>query len=424
MRVGLELRAIGFETRQSLVFLTQAPFGGAAARVRFRARRLRSRQRPFGCGQRRLRVGDRAGRVRTRRRIVRLRRGEFGLFLGQPGERLVGIDDERILARAVALHLGDAALEFRHAPLDATFFAVERLARDDQLLQRRRGVGFGIPQGGQDVGGDGGEACRLRLRARRLADGAQIRFVRSARVGQTGLGIGMFDQRVQRLGLANGGGELFVFARLPCLTFQAVGLHLDLLQHVVEPQEVFFRRAQAQFGLVPPGAEPGDAGRLFEDAAARLRLGGDDLADLSLPHHGGGARARRRIGEQELDVAGAGFASVDAVGGAGVPLDAACHFEHVRIVEGGRRPPVGIVEDEPDFGDVSRRPRPAAREDHVVHAGGAHVARGILAHHPTQGLDEIRLAAAVRPDDPRQPRLDDEIRLVDERLEAEEAQFA
>jgi len=42
--------------------------------------------------------------------------------------------------------------------------------------------------------------------------------------------------------------------------------------------------------------------------------------------------------------------------------------------------------------------RPEAGEDYVVHAGGAHVLVGTLAHDPAHGLDEIRLAAAVRAD--------------------------
>ena len=47
-----------------------------------------------------------------------------------------------------------------------------------------------------------------------------------------------------------------------------------------------------------------------------------------------------------------------------------------------------------------------AGEDHVVHAGGAHALVRGLAHDPAQRLDEVRLAAAVRPDDAGEPRLD------------------
>src|SRR5262249_56269452 len=49
---------------------------------------------------------------------------------------------------------------------------------------------------------------------------------------------------------------------------------------------------------------------------------------------------------------------------------------------------------------------------------------GSLSHHPAQGLDEVRLAAAVRPDDAGQARLDGHVGRLDEGLEADQAQLA
>ena len=63
-----------------------------------------------------------------------------------------------------------------------------------------------------------------------------------------------------------------------------------------------------------------------------------------------------------------------------------------------------------------------AGEDHVVHAGRAHVLVGAFAHHPAQRLDEVRLAAAIGPDHAGQPALDEEFGRFDERFEAEQAQ--
>src|SRR5262249_15466672 len=45
-----------------------------------------------------------------------------------------------------------------------------------------------------------------------------------------------------------------------------------------------------------------------------------------------------------------------------------------------------------------------------------------LAHNPAQRFDQVRLAAAVRPDHAGEPRLDQEIGRLDEGLEAEQAQ--
>jgi hypothetical protein len=43
--------------------------------------------------------------------------------------------------------------------------------------------------------------------------------------------------------------------------------------------------------------QAGNAGRLFEELAAGLRLGVDEFADAALPDHGGRARAGGGIGE-------------------------------------------------------------------------------------------------------------------------------
>ena len=94
----------------------------------------------------------------------------------------------------------------------------------------------------------------------------------------------------------------------------------------------------------------------------------------------------------------------------------------VVLVEGGRRAAVGIVEHQPDFGDVARGTLAGAGEDHVVHAGGAHVLVGALAHHPAHRLDEIRFAAAVRTDDAGEARLDLEFRRIAKALESGQTQ--
>jgi hypothetical protein len=44
-----------------------------------------------------------------------------------------------------------------------------------------------------------------------------------------------------------------------------------------------------------------------------------------------------------------------------------------------------------------------------------------LAHHPTQSLDEVRLAATVWPDHAGEARLDQEVGGLNERLEAKQA---
>ncbi len=77
--------------------------------------------------------------------------------------------------------------------------------------------------------------------------------------------------------------------------------------------EVLLGRAQPQLGLVPPRVQARDAGRLLEHAPALLGLGLDDLADAPLMHQRGRARAGGGVGEQDVHVARAHLAAVDAV---------------------------------------------------------------------------------------------------------------
>src|SRR3546814_4217546 len=54
----------------------------------------------------------------------------------------------------------------------------------------------------------------------------------------------------------------------------------------------------------------------------------------------------------------------------------------------------------------------------VVHLAAAHALGRGFAHGPAQGLDEVRLAAAVGADDAGDAGLDDQLGGVDERLES------
>ena len=160
----------------------------------------------------------------------------------------------------------------------------------------------------------------------------------------------------------------------------------------------------------------------LEDQPARLRLGRNDLADLPLPHHRGRTGSGGGVGEQQLHVARARLAAIDAIGRAGFALDPAGDLDRLEIVECGRGQAIGIVEYEADFRDVARRTFAGPGEDHVVHAGATHVLVGALAHHPAHGLDEIRLAAAVGPDNAGEARLDLELGGLAKALESGQSQ--
>ena len=318
--------------------------------------------------------------------------------------------------------MGHPALELGLALSRPLLFRFERLAGERDAVEGRAAPGLLLAQGWQGGGRQRLQARGLSLSAGALSDFDQVGVEPPARLGERRLVVAPGDETGERLLAADGRGELAVAVRLAGLTLEAVDLGVDLLQHILDAGEIVVRPFQPKLGFVAARMEAGDAGGLLQNEPPRLRPRRNDLADLSLAHQRGRARAGRGVGEQELDVARPDFLAVDAVGRAEVALDAPRDLDRLRIVEGGRRAAIGIVEEKPDLGDVARRTPGRAGEDHVLHARAAHVLVRALAHHPAQGLDEIRLAAAVRPDDAGEARLDPELGLVAETLEAGQAQ--
>src|SRR5262249_35842540 len=103
--------------------------------------------------------------------------------------------------------------------------------------------------------------------------------------------------------------------------------------------------------------------------------------------------------------------------GAGAALDAADHLDLAAIDEGQRRVAPSIVDEERHLGEIALRPIRSAAEDDVIHFAAAHALGRVLAHHPAQRLDEVRLAAAIGPDDAGHAGLDQQLGMVDEGFE-------
>ena len=135
-----------------------------------------------------------------------------------------------------------------------------------------------------------------------------------------------------------------------------------------------------------------------------------------------GARAGRRVREQRLHVARAHVAAIDPELRAAAALDPPRDVDLRPFVVGRGSPAGRVVEGQQHLGHVAGRPAGGARENHLVHFRGAHLPRRVLAHHPAERLDDVRLAAAVRTDDARQARIDVDVGRIDERLETGEAQ--
>ncbi len=149
----------------------------------------------------------------------------------------------------------------------------------------------------------------------------------------------------QRFGLAQCLGQAAIAFSLPRLLLQRLRLGFDLGQNFVEPLQIGFSGFQLQIRLVTARVQPGDAGCVFENAAAIFGLGRDKLADLALPHQGGRVRAGRCVGEQQLHVLGADLAAIDAVGRAKPAANAAGDFEDLVLVvtAAGARPAASVI---------------------------------------------------------------------------------
>jgi hypothetical protein len=348
---------------------------------------------------------------------------QVAAFLVESGAGLGGVMTEAADSAPVALDLLAALLGLPGRFGDLFAFAVEAVAFDQQPLQGSRGDRFVLAQRRQQGGG-------LRLLARGAGsppaglDHAQMAGGQ-AFAGLRLLGLGGLDVEVEQqgLGAAQVPGDVAVAGGLAGLALEPLVLGLQRADDVVEALQVGLRRAQPELRLVPARVQARDAGGLLQQAASVARLGVDDGADAALTDDRGGVGAGGRIGEQELHVAGAHLLAVDAVGRALVALDPTGHVEVVVGVEGGRRLAVGVVELQQDLGDVACRAVRGPAEDDVFHAGAAHALGRGLPHHPAQGFDQVRLAAAVRADDSGCAGLDRQLGRVDKGLEAAEAEF-
>ncbi len=343
---------------------------------------------------------------------------DTGRFVLEIAGRRSGVLGQCLFARDVG---GDLLQPCLAPPLslgDPGLFGFQAVAGQGQALQLGRGLGLGLAQRRDSAGPFGLQGRRLGGETGEAGDGGLDLAKVLALGGEVGLGGGPAQMEQGGLGLADVAADVAVAGRLTGLLLEGLVLDLQGAEHVLQAHQVVLGGAQPQLGLVAPRMEAGDAGCFLEQDAALGRLGGDDVADAALADQSVGPRTGRRVGEQQLHVAGPDLLGIDAVGRAAATLDAAADLELFLAVEGRRCGTVGVVEAEDDLGDVARRTVAGAAEDDVVHAAAAHLLGRGFTHHPAQGFHQVRLAAAVRPDDPGQPLFDQEVCRVDEGLEA------
>ena len=332
-----------------------------------------------------------------------------------------GFRDMLFLAGKVARGLRQPRLQLCLAGLGARFLAFQRIALDAQAMQHRGARRLLVAQRLKLLGGFGLLTQRLALSLGFLGDHAECRLKRGLFLLHMGAGRHPMQMMLQGLGLADLSGNLAVALRLAGLALQRLQLRGELADQVAEALKIGFRGLEAKLGLMPSAMQAGNARGILQHAAPLLRGGIDDLADTALAHQRRRARTGRRVLEQQADVARPRILAVDPVGRADFALDAPRHLKVVGVVELGRCRARAIVDEQRHLGGVAGRPVLRAGEDHVVHGRAAHALIGGLAHGPAQRLEQVRLAAAVRPDHAGESRLDQDFGRLDKGFEAEKA---
>ena len=422
--LGVDAALVLFDPAQRCGRAVARRHGDAAVGGLARGLRARLRERNLRVAQPRLRclVGFDKCRLASGLRSNILRElAALGIQCSQRGV---------CLARKVALALAVSSkpLLLRRQIVEPltrrTLFALKprlRRARFGKRIALRLCLAARLCNACRDLGLCGGDGFELGLRGldrgfRRIGIAPRLigrrGGVAPARIDQPPFG----DANLVRQPLVAFGG-----ARLAA---QRIGAHLHIGDDFGQAVQICFGRAQFLLGVLAADVQPGDPGCLFEHRAAVRRFGGDDVRNFALTDERGTMRAGCGVGKDQRDILGADVAAVGAIGAARAAFDAADDFQLVPVARVGEPRDDGAfgVAMDRDFGKVARRPRRRARKDDVLHPAAAHrLGRG-FAHHPADRLEQVRLAAAVRPDDAGQTGLDAQFGGFDEAFETGKAQ--
>ncbi len=152
---------------------------------------------------------------------------------------------------------------------------------------------FDVRGGGVDLRGEGGDLVVER-------DAGRVHLMEAA---------GEDDAQAAAQLIAHGGVAL----GLGGLALERVHLPRDLFEDVVHAREILLGRFEAQLGETLLGLEAGDAGGLFDDGAAVVRLGAEKLADALLLDDGVALRAEAGAHEDVLNIAQAAELAVEQI---------------------------------------------------------------------------------------------------------------
>ena len=199
-----------------------------------------------------------AGTCRFQRRLLGAQAGKAGLGIGR----------QRRLSPQVGVEFAQASGQIVSALAITALFGFKLVQRAPDASERRSSRRLRVTQAGQGMGRHGLMPGRLGLDAGGLGDIAQGRFRCPLGGGSLIARLAIADRGQQGLRSSDLCGQRLVATGLPRLPLQRLDLVFDLAQHIFEPEKVVLCGPQPQFGLVAARVQAGDAGGIFEDAAA------------------------------------------------------------------------------------------------------------------------------------------------------------
>src|SRR5688572_25130534 len=176
------------------------------------------------------------------------------------------------------------------------------------------------------------------------------------------------------------------------ITAQRLELAAQLGEDVLQAGEVAVGRLEFPQRLLLALAMLEDAGSLLDEAPALFRRGAQDRVQLALPNDHVHLAPDAGVAEQLLDVEQAARRAIDGV------LRAAIAEHRPRDGDLGvldRERPVGVVDRQEDLGAAERGATGGTGEDDVFHLAAAKGFGPLLAHDPSEGIDDVGLAGSV-----------------------------
>ncbi len=216
----------------------------------------------------------------------------------------------------------------------------------------------------------------------------------------------------QRLQVA---GDLVTFLGTFGLAPKIAEPRAQLGDNILHAGQVLLRRFQAAHRRGALDLVAADPRRLLEERAALFGRHAQRTVDQPLADDGVGTLAQPGLREEIDDILQAHPLAIDDVFVVAVAIGAPRHLD-LGEVDGNLAG--AVVQRDGDLGQVETRLFVAAREDDVTRLARAQQAEALLAQTPAHCIDNVALAAAVRADDGRHPRVKDELGAAGKRLEA------